>query len=776
MTGPLPLDSPLWASLTACYSTPNAIESLRRVVAEQRLGPAWEELRGEILHQGTVYGVTSAAIPHLVELAVHLPAGSRRDLWIELGFLVTAGADHFPSPPAPGLQEVLTASIARAQELAVQDFLASTELSPDECSYFALACVALAGHPAGQALWDFPSVSSGYVRVVCPQCETDYEVGGFADPLAPPCPAPVHPTPASALTGAGSAAWQQVATVLGQTDHDRVLGPGFGGFFAAAAAVAAGGVPGGTPADTVWCLIAAMVATRNPAAAPWARTLTRLSGHVTCPECHLIWPIAEILGDGGEPTPIPPAALTSSQPDQTPHPASHADSPPGEGPVPGSHPDGSASPPLPPGSHTVGGPGGTPLLRSRVDGLGLGVLIPRESVADGATGFRPSPQRRLEPGQVWVRSEWEAGLGPVTALALGEAGTIVALAGGRCQVVAVEPSLRPAKPIGAGADRETGAGPGERRSVTMDDSGRERLDGVRVSSPAAIVQAPGVIGVAEASVLRWWDPSDDGLADGDLAAGGAEILSLAKVLMPSGADKRTVDWLAQLRDGRSLIASGDAFGTVRLWDPATRGPVAELFQREGSPVVAMATANYVSQPSWDGSDLITVYGDLTVDVWNVNAVHGKRSTMAPEPGPLAAAGHEQLIGIAISPRPLGFRKPFLLADRNGTVSIWETFGVRLTDPLPADPAHTGVIGIVALPNGDDSILAITASRDHPALRIWNPQAGTVNLFPLPVTPRCLLATDSATGDAAGGNTILIGHDTGLLALSVTTSPPETQAP
>lgn len=116
----LPLDSPLWGGLSACYSTQNAIALLREVVTTRQLGEAWSGLRHEMLHQGSVYGVSSAAIPHLIEIAPCLPEASRRDLWIEMGFLVTAGADRFPSPPAPGLQEGLTAALGRAEALSVQ--------------------------------------------------------------------------------------------------------------------------------------------------------------------------------------------------------------------------------------------------------------------------------------------------------------------------------------------------------------------------------------------------------------------------------------------------------------------------------------------------------------------------------------------------------------------------------------------------------------------------------------------------------------------------------
>jgi hypothetical protein len=57
------------------------------------------------------------------------------------------------------------------------------------------------------------------------------------------------------------------------------------------------------------------------------------------------------------------------------------------------------------------------------------------------------------------------------------------------------------------------------------------------------------------------------------------------------------------------------------------------------------------------------------------------------------SGDPHITGAAVSPSLLGDRQPMLLADRNGTVSMWETFGTRLSDSLPPDPAHREVTGI-----------------------------------------------------------------------------------
>jgi hypothetical protein len=92
--------------------------------------------------------VTSPALPHLIRLAPSLTPDEQIDLWIEVGFLVTAGAGSFDGKePLPGMQETLTQSLQDTEPLALQAFLDAEKLVPYEASYLALACMALAGHP-----------------------------------------------------------------------------------------------------------------------------------------------------------------------------------------------------------------------------------------------------------------------------------------------------------------------------------------------------------------------------------------------------------------------------------------------------------------------------------------------------------------------------------------------------------------------------------------------------------------------------------------------------
>jgi hypothetical protein len=284
----------------AFFSTPQAIEALREIVATRRLGEAWGRLQGEMQDQGSVSEMASAALPHLIRLAPSLTPVEQRDLWIDVGFMVVAGAGSFNGDePVPGMQETLTQSLRDAEPLALQAFLDVDELDPEVASYFALACVALAGHPLGDTLEELLSPGDGYVTLWCTECDADYEVDGFGDPLRAPC----APPPVPSLTPRARPEWARVPIDL------------LPEFDAAARAVADAGLPADAPMRAVWCLVAAMVAAKG--AVPWARTLLRLTGHFRCGGCQSVLPIAAMFGkwrrwpaeDSGPPQDIDPAVI-----------------------------------------------------------------------------------------------------------------------------------------------------------------------------------------------------------------------------------------------------------------------------------------------------------------------------------------------------------------------------------------------------------------------------------------------------------------------------------
>ncbi|HEX6683029.1 MAG TPA: WD40 repeat domain-containing protein [Candidatus Limnocylindrales bacterium] len=665
----LPLDSPHWNSLSACYSTPKAVEALREIVAAGRLGDAWDRLRAEILHQGSVYDVSSAALPHLIRLAPTLTADEQHDLWIEVGFLVTAGAGSFEeAEPVPGMQETLTQSLRDAETLALQSFLDAASLQDHEASYFALACVALAGHPVGNAMWEFLSPGEGYVRLVCPECEAEYEVDGFTDPLRAPC----APPPVPGLTPRGRPEWARVPIDL------------LPGFDAAARAVAGAGLPADAPADAVWCLVAAMVAAKG--AVPWARTLLRLTGHFRCGECESVWPISAMLGDDPPPgieavnidavnieaVDIEVADIDAVNIDADDVDAVHIDADDVEA------------------------------VDADADDVDVDVddieAVDIEAVDADAVDVDAVHIDAVDVDAVHIDSV--GGIDP--AVIADEAGFKPAPGGA---IIPGEFTLRPV----AVPDGLRTPAPGEALVAVASE----------LSEPAPGAAPGGLSEPAPGAAPGGLHEPAPGAAPGGLRI---PVATEALVVMPDGRGGSQVRWLADLRDGRTVLAVGDASGTVRLCDPATRRPYGTLFERPGQPVTGMTFFQ----------DLVVVYGDLTVDVWSPIAVSGKRSTMAPTPRNLRANGHSRIVAVAPG-IDLGFRKPIVLADSDGTVSIWEPFGVRLSDPLPPDPAHHHGVVAVAASGG----FVVTAGHASGNLRIWQPMSGKVSLIPLPFAPEWL---------------------------------------
>jgi hypothetical protein len=106
---------------------------------------------------------------------------------------------------------------------------------------------------------------------------------------------------------------------------------------------------------------------------------------------------------------------------------------------------------------------------------------------------------------------------------------------------------------------------------------------------------------------------------------------------------------------------------------------------------------------------------------------------------------------------LGFSSSILFADRDGTVSMREPFGVRLIDPLLPDPAHYDVVAVAA-----SAGLVVTAGRASRNLRIWQPSSGGVSLVPLALVPEWLTFTGTTltTGNVDGAVGFSVGVEVG----------------
>ena len=153
-----------------------------------------------------------------------------------------------------------------------------------------------------------------------------------------------------------------------------------------------------------------------------------------------------------------------------------------------------------------------------------------------------------------------------------------------------------------------------------------------------------------------------------------------------------------------LLASADADGTVRLWDPATGHPA-------GAPLQTGAQGGVAGVAFSPRGDLLaSADADGTVRLWDPATGH-------PAGAPLQTGVQGPVSGVAFSPDG----KLLASADADGTVRLWDpATGHPAGAPLQTGSgAQGGVAGVAFSPRGD---LLASADADG-TVRLWDPATG-----------------------------------------------------
>jgi WD domain, G-beta repeat len=169
-----------------------------------------------------------------------------------------------------------------------------------------------------------------------------------------------------------------------------------------------------------------------------------------------------------------------------------------------------------------------------------------------------------------------------------------------------------------------------------------------------------------------WDPAT-GTSVGQLLTGYTDTVRSA-VFGPS-ADGGTSVAFGTLADGRTLLATGSDDGTVRLWDPTTGGPIGQPLTGHTRRVTSVA---FGTRP--DGCVLLAASGDLSVLLWDPAT-----GTPSANPSPATAAGSVRWPSLPC-PTAASCWLPAVTTARSGSGT--PPLAPALANPSPGTPARS----------------------------------------------------------------------------------------
>jgi hypothetical protein len=154
-------------------------------------------------------------------------------------------------------------------------------------------------------------------------------------------------------------------------------------------------------------------------------------------------------------------------------------------------------------------------------------------------------------------------------------------------------------------------------------------------------------------------------------------------------------------DGRTVVVSGSWDKTVRVWDLATGAPVGSPFTGHTGPVFAVATTQL------DGRTVVVSgSADDTVRLSDLATGNPVGSPFTGHTAAVAAVTTAQLDGRAVA----------ISASNDNTVRVWDlATGKQVGDPFTG---HTGYVQALATAQLDGRTVVISGGDDN-AVRVWD---------------------------------------------------------
>ncbi|WP_232248672.1 WD40 repeat domain-containing protein [Streptacidiphilus rugosus] len=258
-----------------------------------------------------------------------------------------------------------------------------------------------------------------------------------------------------------------------------------------------------------------------------------------------------------------------------------------------------------------------------------------------------------------------------------------------------------------------------------------------------------------------------GLSDGDvlLAAGYADgTVALWDAITGQQVCEPVANWLgavnsmctAMVPDGRTLLVTATPRGAVRVRDPRTGESVARL-NPHGRAIEAITAvpiaAGHTLIAAADAQGDVHLWDPAVEDAWEPGAAV-QLSKQARED-----LRHRVTDVAAV---PMSDRALLATGDRRGVIVLWDpATGTPVGESLPPDAPGSPLTAMAAVPlpgplPGRRTVLA-TGSKAGRSLRVWEPATGLVQHLALDVAVTCL---------AAAGSELIVGHDRGVLSLSL----------